>query len=74
MNNPHKSRTTAKADRRRKQRQEPVWELAEEDIDTEETSPAVEAMRMIARWLVRAHKRRKQQAGSSLIISDFSEH
>lgn len=56
-----------------KRAQEPHWQVMEEDIDTEQSLPVAEAMRMIARWLVRKHKRVVQQAGLST-SSDSFEH
>jgi len=59
---------------RRKQRQEPRWELAEEDVDTGETPPTPEAMRLVAKWLVRKYTREMRQDSPSFITSEHLEH
>lgn len=38
-----------------------IWDLTEEEVDTGETSFIWEAMRLMARWLVREHLREKSR-------------
>ena len=74
MQSQRELKTMAKAGMCQRKRQEPKWELAEEDVDTDETPPTSEAMRLIAKWLVRKYTREMRQDSPSLITSEHLEH